>query len=193
MENKTYSIIKNILWPFKTTIEIGPEVISMSGKTIKWKEIESFISHIVSVNNGMNYIIAINDNNKTSININMVHNMLAAKAKKEKFAEIYENILEKITKQHILPKTEYMMNEIANGRELKIGGVLVSNRKVQISKGLIKKEKLILPLNMTKIVFIDGSGGFRIASTSNDKDFQHISLADPESRYLLHLMTKLTT
>jgi hypothetical protein len=193
MKTKKYSIIKSILWPFKTTIEIGADLITMNGKTIKWKEIESFCCHIISVNNGMNYIISIIDKQKKSIKINMVHNMLAAKAKKEKFAEIYESILANITKQHILPKTENMLHELLKGKELKISGVLMTADKVEISKGIIKKEKLNLPVNMIKLVFHEGTGGFRISSKSNEKDSQHIPLADPESRYLLLLLTKLTT
>lgn len=191
MELKTYRIVKNMLLPLKTNIIIDDAFFQVGKKKIEWQNIKACSCYIQSVNRGMNYIIALDGVNKESVYLNIVHNIAASKSKKETFAEIYNLALEQIEIHHILPKANEYIKELERGNEVTIEKVRVSISQVEINVGLIKKEKVTLPMEDIELQFIDGSGGFGIGSKTNKKQFQHIIMAGSESRYLLQVMRHL--
>lgn len=191
MEKKTFRIVKNILWPFKSTIEIGPDGISNNGKMIKWEDMTAFSCSITSINKAMNYIIACDQKEGKGIYLNFIVAITGSKKKKRKFAEIYDMAHEGFTKHLIMPKSQNMFDEIQAGKEITVAGAMVSKNSVVVTKGMMKKEKITIPLNEIELQHPSGTGGFRIASTQNKKDYQHFDYGGGESRYLLALLEKM--
>lgn len=193
MEQKTYRIVKNMLLPFKTTIIIDEDFLQVGKKKVNWKDVKACSCHVQSINGAMNYIVALDGVNGEKVQLNIVHNIAASKKKKDMFAEIYNTTVSQLEKHHIIPKAQDILKDIEKGNEVTLAKAVFSNKGVEILKGMMKKEKIFLPMEEVDIQFLDGSGGFDICSKNNRKTHQFIQLANPDSRYILEVMSKLVT
>jgi len=189
MEQKNFRIVKNILLPIKTNITIDEDFIQIGKKKINWRDVKACSAHIMSVNRATNYIVAMDGINGEKVQLNIVHALTAKKKKKEDFADIYNSTIAQLEKYHILPKAAEIMKDIERGNEVTLAKAVFSNKGVEVLKGLVKKEKVFIPMEDINLEFVDGSGGFNLISKSNSKDRQFIQMANPDSRYILEIMS----
>lgn len=182
-----------MLLPFKTTIIIDEDFLQVGKKKINWKDVKACSCHIQSINGAMNYIVALDGVNGEKVQLNIVHNLAASKKKKEMFADIYNTTLSQLEKHHIIPRSQEILKEIERGDEVTLAKTVFSNKGVEILKGMMKKEKIFLPMEEVDIQFLDGSGEFDICSKNNRKTHQFIQLANPDSRYILEVMSNFVT
>ncbi len=193
MEQKTYSIIKNFLFPVKTKVVLDEDFIQMGKKKMNWKDVKSCSCHIMSVNKATNYIVTMEDVNRKKLQINIVHSLTAKKEKKEIFADIYDTTVEQLQKYHVQPRAQEALNNIQKGNEVTLAKAVISNKGVEILKGMVKKEKVFIPMEDAEIQFIDGSGGFNISSIENPKNRQFIQMSNPDARCILAVLGQLVT
>lgn len=191
MEKKIFKIIKNILIPIKTTIEIGPEGISYKGKFTKWENIVGFSCRLEIINGAKNYTIAYDDSSGKGYIINFIVSLMGSKKKKQMFAEIYEMALIGFEEHLVKPKVVGLLNEIELGKELELEKAQLSREGISITKGMMKKEKIFIPIEDVMLNYPEGTGGFRVISKKNSKDFQHFPYGGADSRYLLAILQNL--
>ena len=188
MEQKNYKIVKNILWPVKTPITLDEDFIQMGKKKINWKDVKACSAHIMSVNKATNYIVSMDGVNGEKLSLNIVHALTAKKSKKETFADIYYTTIAQLEKYHIHPRATEILKDMERGNEVTLAKAVFSQKGVEILKGMMKKEKVFIPMEDIDVQFIDGSGGFNLCSKANPKNRQFIQMASPDSRYILAIM-----
>ena len=116
------------------------------------------------------------------------HALTAKKDKKETFADIYYTTVAQLEKYHIHPRATEILNEMDRGGEVTLAKAVFTKQGVEVLKGLVKKEKVFIPMDDIDVQFVDGSGGFNLISKSNSKNRQFIEMAKPDSRYILAVM-----
>lgn len=192
MEKKTFKIIKNLLFPVKSTIEIGPEGILNKKKFVRWEDIDKFSYAINSINGAMNYIVGYTEKDGKGHAINFIVTLTGSKKKKAMFAEIYQMLHEGFTKHHIKPLSEKYFGEIQAGKEVNLAGTTLSKKGIQGKKGMLKKQDLFIPAEDIKLVHRDGSGGFDVASIQNPKEALFFTYqGGHDSRILLAILEKM--
>lgn len=185
METKTYKIVKNYLWPFPSTIEIGSDGILSKGKLISWNSIEGFSHHIIRENSGTIYSTVLVDHNKKYHNLAILAGDNATDEKKQLFAEIYSTIAKGLTEFVLVPKVKSNLKLLKSGRELILEKAVVTNKGIQVRKGMLKKETVFIPLDEIRIEHTEGAGGFKVFSSVKYKDAEFFSYEGGETRFLL--------
>ena len=173
METKQFRFVKNMLWPVKTTIEVGPEGIT-------------------SINRAMNYVIAYDDKDGKGYTLNYIVSLFGSKKKKAMMAELYGMLHEGFTTHHIEPKARELVAKIRAGETVTLQGCEVSQQGVTIEKGLVKKERIAIPAADVELRSRPGSGGFDISSAKEPKSAMYIAFqGGVESRFLLAVLNQL--
>lgn len=122
------------------------------------------------------------------LQLNIVHALTAKKKKKEEFADIYYTTVSQLEKYHIHPRAAEILSELERGNKVTLAKAVFTKHGVEVLKGMVKKEKVFIPMEDVDVQFVDGSGGFQILSKSNPKKRQFIEMAKPDSRYILAVM-----
>ncbi len=191
MEKKTFRFVKNFLFPFKSTLEIGPEGVTDKGKFVAWKDMSSCAYSITSINGAMNYIIHYTDKDGKLHQLNYIVGLAGSKAKKAMFAEIYQLFHQGFSEHIILPKVEAALHELSRGREVRFAGATIASNGVTVPRVMKKKDKIFIPKEEIQIIHRDGSGGFDVQSASNPKDRGFFQYATQEARELLATLEQL--
>lgn len=191
METKTFKIVKNMLFPIRSVIEIGSEGIANKGKFVAWENIKEFSCSITSVNRAMNYIIAYDDNYGKGYTLNFIVTIVGSKKKKAMFYEIFAMFHEGVITHHILPKSKQWFDKIEAGEEITLAGSNLSKKGIEVEIGMMRKEKVFIPYENIKIEHPNGIGGFRVVSSKNKKHFQHFLYPGTETRYLLAVLERM--
>lgn len=192
MEKKEFRFIKNILWPFPTTISVGPEGIAEKGKLVRWEDIKDFNYGVTEINGAMNYQIAYDEKNGKGHILNFIVSLLGSKKKKAMMRELYVMVHEGFTKHHVEPKAEEYLARIEAGETVTLAGCEVSKQGLKIQKGILKKEYFDVAAEDVRIVSRGGSGGFDISSVKDDKNAMYVPFqGGSESRYLLAVLNRL--
>src|SRR3990167_8638679 len=82
MDTKQFRFIKHMLWPFPTTIEVGPGGITNKGKCVPWQDIKGFTYTVNEINGAPNYIIAYEDKSGGGHTINYMITLLGSRKKR---------------------------------------------------------------------------------------------------------------
>lgn len=192
METKQFRFVKNMLWPVKTTIEVGPGGIKHKNDLVPWQEIDAFSYGITSINRAMNYVVVYQDKQGKGHSLNYVVSLFGSKKKKSMMAELYGMLHEGFTTHHVAPKAQELVAKIRAGETIPLQGCQVSQQGVEIQKGLVKKEKIFIPAEDVQLGSRDGSGGFDIFSAKDRKSSMFIQFqGGAESRYLLAVLNQL--
>lgn len=191
MEKKTFRFVKNILFPFKSTVEIGPDGVTNKGKFTAWKDITACTYSITSVNGAMNYIIFYTDNHGKRHQLNYIVALTGSKSKKEMCAEIYQMFHEGFTTHLILPTVYKALHQLEQGMEVQLAGTTVTKKGITVPKGFIIKGPVFIPMEHILIEHRKGAGGFDVLSSANRKDHGFFPFESPEARELLALLEHL--
>ena len=191
MEKKTFKIIKNMLFPVKTTIEMGPEGITYKGKFVAWNDIVDFSYSITSINRALNYQISYSDKNGKNYILHFMHSIAGSKKKKEIFAEIYGMFHEGVTNALILPNAKKWADDIRKGLEVTLAGAIITNKGITVPKPMRKKQTFFIPWDQIEIEHRDGSGGFDVKSNTMPKERGFFQYSIVGSRYLLATLEQL--
>jgi len=189
METKEFRFIKNMLWPFKTTIVVGPEGITNKNKLVRWQDITTFSYGIQVINRALNYVIAYDDKDGKGHILNYMHSIVGSKKKKAMMAELYEMIHEGFTAHHIAPKVKELADKVRAGETVTVGGCDISQQGVSVTR---KKEKVLIQARDVQLESRKNSGGFDIVSAQNKKLGTYVPFRGvADSRHLLALLNEL--
>ncbi len=190
LETKTYKFVRNPLWPVKSTIEVSDAGISSKGNLVKWEDITEF-SYLINVINGApNYIYNYRDANGKKTIISMVALVTAKKAKKQMFEEIYHTIDQGFKEKVIAPRAKEIAAKISNGESVTLGKCILSIKGIEIRKGLVKKEPVLIPWEDV-VVSPPQQGAYFISSAKDKKDSMSISYETSKDSRLLEGVLKL--
>lgn len=191
MEKKTYSVVKNILLPIKSTIEIGPEGILNKKKFTKWEEIDTFSYSLKIVNGGRLYSITYNTKDNKRNQLHFTVSLTGSKKKKQLFEDIYNHFHIGFTDKVIYPKSEEIVKKIESGETVEIAKAKLSKNQITIRPGIMKKKSADINLTDLRISHVDGSGGFNVSSKTDDKSNALFLYEIPETRVLLATLERL--
>lgn len=193
LETKTFKFVRNPLWPKKSILEISDSGINNKGKLVKWEDITEFAYHLKLINGSPNYTYTYKDQNGKRTMINMVALATAKKAKKALFEEIYWAFDAGFKEKVIAPRAQDVAAQISNGESVTIGKCILSMKGIEIRKGIIKKEPVLIAWDDV-VLTPPNQGVFGISSAQNKKDYMGISYElNKEARMLegvLQVMTR---
>jgi hypothetical protein len=192
METKQFRFVKNMLWPVKTTIEVGPEGITNKNKMVRWQDIGVFSYGITSINRAMNYVIVYEEKQGKTHQLNYIVSLLGSKKRKAMMAELYAMLHEGFTAHLVEPKAQELVAQIRDGETVTLQGCEVSKQGVTIQKGMMKKEQVLIQARDVELSSRAGSGGFDIGSSRDSKCRMYIAFQHgTDSRYLLAVLNQL--
>lgn len=139
----------------------------------------------------MNYIIHYTDKSGKTHRLNYIVTVIGSKKKKQMFMEIYQMFHEGLSKHVILPKAGKLAEDVKKGLEVELANATLNNQGITVAKPLKKKQSVFIPYNEIKLTHRDGSGGFDVQSSVNDKERGYFQFELPESRILLATLEKL--
>ncbi len=192
MEKKEYKILKNILMPVKSVIEIGPEGIVNKGKKTNWEDITSFTNSLQIINKAHSYNITYtNKQNKTN-RINFIVPITGKKKKKELFKEIYNHFQTGFAEKIVYPQSKELADSVINGETIEVAKAKLSKDNIVVRPGLMKKKELTIAFDDIRILHVDGTGGFHVGSKNSEQKGQELFMYDkPDTRLLLAVLERL--
>ena len=184
METKEFKIVRNILWPVKSSVIIGDDGINNNGKLVRWDEIDRFSLCHNRINSADQYLVEYWKKGGKRDYMSVVVGLLAKKKKKQMGAELYLMLQHGFEEKLIKPKLEKLIAEHNAGYIFEVAGCKISPEDFRFVKGLIQKEGVILPWIDVRITYPDGVGGIQIYSEKNSSDRIIVQTNNVESRYL---------
>lgn len=192
IETKQFKFVRNLLWPFPSTIEISENGITNKKKPVRWEDVAEVSYGINVINGAMNYVLIYRDTGGKRFPISFVVPITGSKKKKALFAEIYAALATAFHAKVVVPRAQAELEKIQSGQTVELAKCKVSKSGIEIRKGMVKKTPVFVEWNDVTLAHIEGQGGVQIASLKERKDTMLVKyLNNPESRILEHVMGQL--
>ncbi|MEM7036373.1 MAG: hypothetical protein AAF570_05275 [Bacteroidota bacterium] len=168
LETRNYRFVRNILWPFKSSVEISDAGINNKGKMTRWEDISEFNHHIQVINGSPSYQINYRNAEGKNTMINFVVPITAKKAKKQLCKELYAHLAQGFHEKVTEPQSDQVLADIDAGKEITIAKCKMTKDGIEIRKGKIKKTSVYVAWNDLQIDNkVDRGLGIGCLSASN--------------------------
>ncbi len=185
LETKEFKIVRNILWPVKSTIVISDAGINNNGKIVNWDEIDRFTLCHNRINNSADqYLVEYWKKDGKRSYMSVVVGILAKRKKKDAGRGIFLALQQGFDEKLIKPRLEKLIAEHTSGNVFELAGCKISPEDLRFVKGLISKEGVILPWIDVRLTYPDGVGGIQIYSEKKSSDKIIVQTSHQEYRYL---------
>ena len=185
METREFRFVKNMLWPVKTSVVVGPDGITRKDVTTRWPEITDFRYTVTSINRAMNYQIAWQDGNGKGHSLNYIVTVVGSRRKKQLCRDLYAMLREGFNNHHIAPQAKELDARIEGGESVPLGPVTVESDSLVVDQGRRGTQTIA---NADVRLTARHSGGFHVGSADDEKRTTYVPLASAESRYLLAVL-----
>ena len=169
LETKEFKFVRNILWPFKSTLKISDEGFENKGTLVRWNDITKFNYGIQSINGAMTYIFNFHDKQGKRKNITFTVALTGKKAKKAMMHEIYMRMDQGFNEKLIIPQANQIIKDLNEGKSTELAGCQLSQKGLEVKAGLIKKKAVFIPWEKAALNHPDGAGGFFVHSVDDPK------------------------